>query len=358
MGSAIERLCGCTDIDVKDESLKESPSDWSAQAELCLSTRSRSSIGAVHQQLFDEIYKLTQLMKLSTENKEITPEAANQALIEYFTVHMPSLSKNINASISTFSSKSLDDQSMIVLDHDWGYEKNGADWSCDGQEQSPIDIVTSTVINSPAQILKIWWNENPIKTKVVDNGHTLMLNAPASRCVGVNDSRICELFEAIQLHFHEPSEHTIDGYQFPLEMHIVHTLIPDHFDEGVTRNLAVLGFFFELDDTKPPNTFIDSLNLTNIGVEIEINFQLFLGDIHIPDFFAYKGSLTTPPCSEIVNWFVLEKSLHITSQQLDLFSSRWGNNPVFAGGHGNNRALQPLNRREVFRGNCDAHICA
>jgi len=235
--------------------------------------------------------------------------------------------------------------------HEWGYDKHGTDWPCKGQEQSPIDIVTTNVIPSPCHHLKLWWNKDPVKTKVVDNGHTLMVNAPLSRVVGVNDDRKVELFEAIQFHFHDPSEHTIDGKQYPLELHIVHTLLPDHFDEGVKRNAAVVGIFFEVNDDKP-NAFIDSLKLDSIGSEIEIDPAAVLGQVREPEFYSYKGSLTTPPCSELVNWFVLAKPLTLTTEQLNLFSGRWEKNTKFASGNGNNRETQNLNGREVFLGNC------
>jgi len=290
----------------------------------------RSSV-AVHPQLAGEVGKVADAVDKNNIGREIKDQHdVNGAMVDYYTVHLP-------------------EPAHI---HGWGYLQNGQDWCLGGNEQSPIDICTGDVIPSPAQFLKVFWNKNPITGSVVDNGHTLMLNGPVSRCVGVNDRRISELFEAIQLHFHDPSEHLVNGKSYPVEMHIVHTLIPDHFDEGVKRSIAVIGIFFEIDDSFPPNAFIDSLCLDNVGVEISIIPQQLLGKIQNPEFFAYKGSLTTPPCSEIVNWYVLVEPLKITSEQHNLFASRWIADAKFSGGHGNNRVVQPLSGREVFRGNC------
>lgn len=235
--------------------------------------------------------------------------------------------------------------------HHWNYLNKGQDWGCPGSEQSPICVETKDAVVSSAQFFKIWWKTQPIQTKVVDNGHTLMVEGAFSRCVGVNDFRISEVFEAIQLHFHTPSEHLVDGKEYPLEMHIVHNLIADHFDEGVVRNVAVIGVFFEIDEKKGDNLFINSLKLDSIGTPIVIVPHELLGDLHRPEFYAYKGSLTTPPCSELVNWFVLKKPLTITKKQLELFSQR-----LVHSKHGNRRETQPLNGRTVFRGNCDREV--
>lgn len=289
----------------------------------------------VHPRLADEAGKVANAMerRVSVGGKEkvlVNQQEVNGALVDYYTMHMAEQAES----------------------HNWGYIQNGADWCCGGTEQSPINIMTSQVILAPTQFLKIWWNTTPITGAVIDNGHTLMLNGAISRCVGVNDLRISELFEAIQLHFHDPSEHRINNKSYPLEMHIVHTLLPDHFDEGVKRNLAVIAIFFEIDDNSPPNAFLDSLCLEKVGTEISIIPQQLLGKIKEPEFYAYKGSLTTPPCSELVNWFVLPKPLQMTSRQHNLFASRWIADAKFSGGHGNNRVVQPLSGREVFRGNC------
>ncbi len=62
----------------------------------------------------------------------------------------------------------------------------------------------------------------------------------------------------------------------------------------------------------------------------------------------YKGSLTTPPCSEIVTWLVVNNPQPISKDQLDVVNFHFKSNKTFAGGNGNNRATQALNERSVY----------
>jgi carbonic anhydrase len=240
----------------------------------------------------------------------------------------------------------------------WGYAKNGDDWGIEGEEQSPIDIKTKDAAPLVTHYLKMWWNIQPIKAEVFDNGHTLLCQGAVSRLVGTDDQRNNALYEAVQFHFHGPSEHTIDGKRFPLELHIVHVITAEHFaeaededeEEAPQRHLAVLGILYEIDDTAPPNPFLEALRLDKIGSgeQVELNMFEYFGNIERPEYFSYPGSLTTPPCSEIVNWFVVKKPFTLTSAQLKHFTDR----TEFAE-FGNNRVVQPIGKRHVCNGNCD-----
>ncbi len=66
------------------------------------------------------------------------------------------------------------------------------------------------------------------------------------------------------------------------------------------------------------------------------------------NLYTYKGSLTTPPCSEIVTWLVVNQPQSISKEQVTLINSFYRNNTKFAGGNGNNRAVQPLNERNIY----------
>lgn len=191
-----------------------------------------------------------------------------------------------------------------------------------GDEQSPIDIKVKDAQPLVTHYLKMWWNLDSIETEVYDNGHTLLLEGAVSRLVGTDSNANNSLYEAVQFHFHSPSEHTIEGRYYPLELHIVHVITAEHFsineneDEALAppRHIAVLGLFFEVDDDAPPNSFIDALQLEKVGTGNRIKLNMFehFGSIESPEYFSYPGSLTTPPCSEIVNWFVVRKPLKMT----------------------------------------------
>jgi carbonic anhydrase len=125
------------------------------------------------------------------------------------------------------------------------------------------------------------------------------------------------------IHFHSPSEHTFNGKQYDLEMHIVHI-------NKKTRQLgAVIGILF--DRTKKGDTeFLQSLNLERatdpehvmvIDEDLQtgfykpdqpVAFEKFLNNLDLRRFYNYEGSLTTPPCTEGLHWFVMENVEPVT----------------------------------------------
>ena len=141
-------------------------------------------------------------------------------------------------------------------------------------------------------------------------------------------------YKILQLHFHwgnddtKGSEHTINGRHFPIEMHIVHS------KEGVGKpletpaGLAVLGFMFEVDQRNNPALapITDALkNVVTYQSKIPFSGSPFsIRDLISPvaimsDFAYYSGSLTTPPCSEVVEWINFLNPLKISRSQLAKF---------------------------------------
>jgi carbonic anhydrase len=141
-----------------------------------------------------------------------------------------------------------------------------------------------------------------------------------------------------------------------LELHVVHVITAEYYsfskeraDDAPQRHLAVLGVLFKVDDDAPPHPFIEALKLDEVGngSKIKLNMADYFGHLNSPEFFTYAGSLTTPPCSEIVNWYVVSQPETITSEQLKQFSGR---SESFR--KGNNRYCQPIGSRRVCLGNC------
>jgi len=244
----------------------------------------------------------------------------------------------------------------------FNYLKRGQDWiggGC-GMEQSPIDIIPANSQSADDTMkMQLYLTDHALTgLKVEDLGNTLQVNGSFSKLVATDVDGHTYEFEAIQFHFHAPAEHTINGKHYDLELHIVHQMTPESAKNAKThRNLAVVGVFFELDSEhlSTPHPFIEGLKLHNVGTDISLNMNDLLSD-DLTDgmtFHAYKGSLTTPPCSENANWYVLEKPLKITKNQMDNFNLRWKDNFNYANGHGNNRPVQPLNGRTVLKStNC------
>lgn len=228
----------------------------------------------------------------------------------------------------------------------WGYngEDGPTNWATlspvyalcgNGQHQSPINIVKSDAkggavwkLDYKTTSLRIAHNEH--MEDIIDNGHTIQITVDEGSTFTFNN----KVYSLKQFHFHTPSEHTIDGQHAPMEMHMVH--------QSEDGSLAVVGILFQ--EGKEPNKNFEKIisNLPNARGEskhiADANLEL---QVHLPaDNYAYHytGSLTTPPCSEDVQWLVLRDPVYLTADQLIAFSSRIGPN---------NRPTQPLNDRQV-----------
>jgi carbonic anhydrase len=132
-------------------------------------------------------------------------------------------------------------------------------------------------------------------------------------------------YELKQVHFHSPSEHTVDGESFAMEIHLVHSNEDGH--------LAVVGVMIEEGEEDPMLNRIWSFMPEKVGESTESPLTVFEAGVMPPtrDYFAYNGSLTTPPCSEGVRWIVLSESLTASVAQIERFQERVGpatNRPV------------------------------
>lgn len=219
--------------------------------------------------------------------------------------------------------------------HHWGYE--GAedpshwgeltpDWqACGiGQEQSPIDIVPARAIEAEFSPAEVHWTA--FTPKIVDNGHTIQVNTDGKGGYAeVNGTR----YNLLQFHFHHQSEHTLDGAHSPLEVHFVH--------QSEAGDLLVLGVLM---NEGAMNTALEHVEAAwpAVGSEV-VGSEAFDPSAMLPAnaaSFRYQGSLTTPPCSQIVTWNVYADPVEVSAEQIALFASHYGNNA---------RPVQPLNRR-------------
>ena len=147
---------------------------------------------------------------------------------------------------------------------------------------------------------------------------------------------------------HAPSEHTINGYLYDLELHIVHK-------NESAQSLSVIGIFFDMKKGgNQSNWFMEQL-LTGYDAQDDhgwtvpkLDVKKLVDGLNNNRIYHYEGSLTTPPCSEIVEWIVVDDPQSISKEQLDFFTSRWAGDFKFAQGFGNNRVVQPLNGRTIY----------
>lgn len=191
-----------------------------------------------------------------------------------------------------------------------------------GQQESPVDL--SGAIRADLGALEIDWSPMPAAPR--DTGHAIQLDAPTGSAMTVGG----QTYRLLQFHVHQPAEHLLDGRRFPLEIHFVHAE-PD----GV---LGVLGVFAEAGAANAPlQTLLDSLR-DSPALRPDLDPEGFLPAGR--DFFRYEGSLTTPPCSETVDWVVLSDPITVSQAQIDAFERI---HP------GNTRPVQPLHRRFLLR---------
>lgn len=196
-----------------------------------------------------------------------------------------------------------------------------------GKNQSPINITSD--VEADLDELSISYQTAP--TEILNNGHTVQVNIAEGSYFEVDNSK----FSLKQYHFHTPSENLVSGESYPLEAHLVHA-----DDQG---NLAVIGVFFEYGEQnetlaklwKQLPTQVGEVNkLDNVATNIEALFP------EERDYYRFTGSLTTPPCSEGVRWFVMQDAVSISKQQVEAF--------LGAVHHENIRPVQAINARKVI----------
>ncbi len=210
-----------------------------------------------------------------------------------------------------------------------------------GKTQSPININVDRAVK--AELTPLEFLYRPSQLAIVDNGHTVQVNYGEGSNL-IADGR---QYRLVQFHFHKPSEEAINGERTDMVAHLVH----QHHD----GSLAVVGVLMT---TKPPaanrkswwgseevkgNALIQTLwnNVPLIkgkseapGVVIDVN-QILPAD---KSYFTYMGSLTTPPCSENVLWFVMKNPIYVSEEQVQNFDRIY---PM------NARPLQPKGDRLV-----------
>jgi carbonic anhydrase len=230
----------------------------------------------------------------------------------------------------------------------WGYESDDGpgvwgsmnpDWRrcAEGRQQSPIDLANATEIKLPgaeihipsAQEVEVLNQAGVINA--LDNGHTIQINSKTGETMTVGD----KTYVLVQFHFHAPSEHTVDGEHFPMEMHFVY--------QAAEGALAVLGVFFEEGPENPGITPLWAQLVeapgTQTTVQIPADFDEHVFPATTTGVYHYDGSLTTPPCSEDVKWYVRKTRTQLSKAQIAEFTAVYAHN---------NRPVQALNERTVY----------
>lgn len=197
---------------------------------------------------------------------------------------------------------------------------------CGGKVQSPIDIKGAV---DDAALPLIPQSYTSTATHIVNKGHTIQFNFDSGSSIVVNG----ETYDLLQFHSHTHSEHTVNGVAAPMEIHFVHK-------NATTGKLAVIGVLIEEGaENAVLKNFVDHLPATKDATyEAAGTFNAL--DLMPSDksYFTYAGSLTTPPCSEIVTWIVMEHPIEASAAQIHDFEALE---------HENARPVQALEGRAI-----------
>ncbi len=219
----------------------------------------------------------------------------------------------------------------ISASDDWSYSgSNGPDnWSgtcSSGEMQSPINIEGT----DPAVMYRLETNYLVTPLKMVNNRHTISVGYEPGSELAIGN----KVYQLEEFHFHTPAEHTVMGKSFPMAIHFKHSA-----SDG---SLAVIAVLVQEGDTNIAATELwpylplepdQSANLPTVKFNAR---DLMPTD---KSYYRYIGSLTNPPCTEGINWYVLRTPLSFSKEQIETISGIIGTS---------NRPTQPRNNRIIL----------
>jgi carbonic anhydrase len=204
---------------------------------------------------------------------------------------------------------------------------------CGRKDQSPVDITTSQSAKLPE--IEFHYRSSPLF--IENNGHTIQVDFPESEASANTVTIGGEEYKLTQFHFHQPSEEELQGHSQDMVVHLVHLR-----GEGVYMRLAVVAVLLK---AGAANSLIDTL-WQHIPKEVShepekipnvnIDTTELLPKNH--GYYTYMGSLTTPPCTEIVTWYILKSPTELSAEQVGTFKKYYSNNV---------RPVQPLDGRTI-----------
>ena len=196
-----------------------------------------------------------------------------------------------------------------------------------GKNQSPVNL--TGMVEGELPELQLSYNAGG--NEIWNNGHTIQVDYAPSSAMTVGERS----FELKQFHFHSPSENTIEGKSYPMEAHFVHA------DED--GNLAVIAVLYEYGDNNTELEKAWAFMPEQSGAKHTLENAIDANNLLPLDqgYYRFNGSLTTPPCSEGVNWFVMKSFDTVSPEQVKKFTHAMHS--------ANNRPVQPINARLIIK---------
>lgn len=195
-----------------------------------------------------------------------------------------------------------------------------------GQQQSPLNIVDA----QPAELAPIHFDYQLSPLKILNNGHTIQVLYASGSSISVNGIA----FPLVQFHFHHPSETEINGQKYDMELHLVHL-------DSASGRAAVVAILIKSGNPNPLMGQLWDYIPNELGKLGEHKKMVFNAADFLPgdrNYYAFDGSLTTPPCSESVKWYVLKNPIEASPAQIARFARLYPDDA---------RPVQPQNGRQI-----------
>lgn len=229
----------------------------------------------------------------------------------------------------------------------WGQLDPGFKLCAEGRDQSPINIKIKKNVKPSDSVLTVHYEKNGMD--IIDNGSTSITLGNTQYIV--NDGHSIQLnfsgnqnrewisyagkqYKLIQFHFHSPSENQINSVSYPMEIHFVH--------QGMDGKAVAMGVFVKAGKENPELQKIIAHIPTEKGKEFIIKDTDIDPSSLLPEqknYYSFRGSLTTPPCVEGVQWIVMANPVTASPAQILILRR--------AAGGENARPVQPLHHRPI-----------
>lgn len=196
-----------------------------------------------------------------------------------------------------------------------------------GDQQSPVDLHDGIKARIPE--VRLNWKKE--KLTVWNNHHTIQIAAPEGSFIEIGQEKP----NFVQFHFHSPSEHAIAGRRAAMEAHFVH--------QDKNERIAVLAVLLVPGGRNAAFSAIMNIAPTQPDGKVSTSSPIDPRELlpaSLESSWRYEGSLTTPPCSQTVDWIIFDPAVSVAQADIDLFRRIF---PM------NARPLQPLNRRYLLR---------
>lgn len=206
----------------------------------------------------------------------------------------------------------------------WGNLDSAYKLCKDGEKQSPINLVWK----KPTKTGPINFKYKQQNLTTIDSGRTIGIDVAPGSIAEIRG----ELYSLLNIVFRLPSEHTISDKQYPLEIQFIH--------KNTKGEMAIVSV---LAGEGAKNSVIEAVlaaipTAKNKVNKTDVKFNPSDLTPKVTTYYHYEGSITTPPCTESVNWNVFNTTLEVSAEQINRLKAVYS---------GNNRTLQKLNGRET-----------